>query len=73
MIKKHPAQIVSDIQTVKDQTEHILANYLENYAEYGMDGIANDIIDIIAAMEHVRCKLQHSMVKEDNGDAECYF
>lgn len=73
MIKKHPAQIVNDIQTVKDQTEHILANYLENYAEYGMDDIANDIINIIAAMEHVRCKLQHSKVKEDNDDAECYF
>ena len=73
MIKKHPAQIVSDIQTVKEQTEHILANYLENYAEYGMDDIANDIINIIAAMEHVRCKLQHSIVKEDNDDVECYF
>lgn len=72
MIKKHPAQIVSDIQTVKEQTEHILGNYLENYAEYGMDDIANDIINIIAAMEHVRCKLQHSTVKEDD-DAECYF
>ncbi len=73
MIKKHPAQIVSDIQAVKENTEHILSNYLGNYAEYGMDDIANDIINIIAAMEHVRCKLQHSIVKEDDEDAECYF
>lgn len=73
MIKKHPAQIVSDIQTVKEQTEHILANYLENYAEYGMDDIANDIINIIAALERVRCELQHSIVKEDNDDVEFYF
>lgn len=78
MIKKHPAQIVSDIQAVKEQTEHILANYLENYAEYEwtilqMDDIANGIINIIAAMEHVRCKLQNSIVKEDDNDVECYL
>ena len=82
MIKKHPAQIVSDIQTVKDQTvkdqtvkdqtEHILANYLENYADYGMDDIANDMICLIANLEVIRCKIEYSDVREES-DVNLYF
>lgn len=73
MMKKQPTTIVNDVRYVKKLTEDVLADYLKEYAEYGMDDIANDIINIIAALEHVRCKLQHSIVKEDDDDAECYF
>jgi hypothetical protein len=66
MIKKNPQSIVNRIENVKSEIEEILSDYLENYADYGMDDIANDMICLIANLEVIRCKIEHSDVREEN-------
>lgn len=72
MIKKNPQSIVNNIENVKSEIEEILSDYLENYADYGMDDIANDIICLIANLEAVRCKIEHSEVREENDVNLCF-
>jgi hypothetical protein len=57
---------------VKSEIEEILSDYLENYADYGMDDIANDMICLIANLEVVRCKIEHSEVREENDVNLCF-
>ena len=72
MIKKNPQSIVNEIENVKSEIEEILSDYLENYADYGMDDIANDMICLIANLEVIRCKITHSEVREES-DVNLYF
>lgn len=72
MIKKNPQSIVNNIENVKSEIEEILSDYLENYADYGMDDIANDIICLIANLEVVRCKIEHSEVREESDVNLCF-
>ena len=64
MVKKPTEQITDMVNTVKNHTEDILKIYQDEYAEYGMDDISNDLINICSYMEQVRMKLQYAMVKE---------
>lgn len=72
MIKKNPQSIVNNIENVKSEIEEILSDYLENYADYGMDDIANDMICLIANLEVVRCKIEHSEVREESDVNFCF-
>lgn len=72
MIKKNPQSIVNNIENVKSEIEEILSDYLENYADYGMDDIANDMICLIANLEVVRCKIEHSEVREESDVNLCF-
>lgn len=72
MIKKNPQSIVNKIENAKSEIEEILSDYLENYADYGMDDIANDMICLIANLEAVGCKIAHSEVREENDVNLCF-
>lgn len=72
MIKKNPQSIVNKIENVKSEIEEILSDYLENYADYGMDDISNDMICLIANLEVVRCKIEHSDVREESDVNLCF-
>lgn len=62
-VKKETSEIVDYIIRIKEMTDSALAEYLREYADYGMDDIANDLICIVANLEVVRCKLDHAVVK----------
>ncbi len=68
MVKKPTEQITDMVNTVKNHTEDILKIYQDEYADYGMDDISNDLINICSYMEQVRMKLQYAMVKEGDYD-----
>ncbi len=63
MLKKKATDLVECIQGVEQDVENILETYLEEYSEYGMDDIANDLISIQATLEVVRLKTQYAMIK----------
>lgn len=58
--------IVEDVVDTKVKTEFILDKYLDEYADYGMDDIANDLITVTAILETVRLKLQYAEVKKND-------
>lgn len=63
MLKKEPSELVQLIRSVEKSVETVLAKYLDEYSEYGMDDIANDLIGVQATLEVVRLKAQYAMVK----------
>lgn len=63
MLKKKATDLVERIQGAEQDVENILETYLKEYAEYGMDDIANDLISIQATLEVVRLKMQYAMIK----------
>lgn len=65
MLKKKATDLVECIQGVEQDVENILKTHLEEYSEYGMDDIANDLISIQATLEVVRLKMQYAMIKGD--------
>ena len=65
MLKKKATDLVECIQGVEQDVENILGTYLKEYSEYGMDGIANDLISVQATLEAVRLRVQYAMIKED--------
>ena len=68
MLKKETTELVEHIQRVEQDIENILKTHLEEYSEYGMDDIANDLIGIQASLEVVRLKVQYALIKgEQNG------
>ena len=65
MMKKETSELVQLIRNAEKDVETVLAKYLEEYSEYGMDDIANDLISIQATFEVVRLKTQYAMIKGD--------
>lgn len=65
MLKKKATDLVECIQGVEQDVENILETYLEEYSEYGMDDIANDLISIQATLEVVRLKMQYATIEGD--------
>ena len=63
MMKKETSELVQLIRNAEKYVETVLAKYLEEYSEYGMDDIANDLIGVQATLEVVRLKAQYAMVK----------
>lgn len=63
MLKKETSELVQLIRNAEKYVETVLAKYLEEYSEYGMDDIANDLIGVQATLEVVRLKAQYAMVK----------
>lgn len=65
MMKKETSELVQLIRNAEKDVETVLAKHLEEYSEYGMDDIANDLISIQATLEVVRLKTQYAMIKGD--------
>lgn len=65
MIKRNASDLVRKIESIKQGTEECLKEYLDEYAEYGMDNIANELIGIAANLEVVRCELKYAMVRKE--------
>lgn len=63
MMKKETSELVQLIRNAEKYVETVLAKYLEEYSEYGMDDIANDLIGVQATLEVVRLKAQYAMIK----------
>lgn len=64
MMKKETSELVQLIRNAEKYVETVLAKHLEEYSEYGMDDIANDLIGVQANLEVVRLKVQYAMIKE---------
>ena len=65
MLKKEPSELVQLIRNAEKYVETVLAKHLDEYSEYGMDDIANDLIGIQATLEVVRLKVQYAMIEGD--------
>lgn len=65
MLKKETSELVQLIRNAEEYVETVLAKHLDEYSEYGMDDIANDLIGVQATLEVVRLKAQYAMVKGD--------
>ena len=63
MMKKETSELVQLIRNAEKYVETVLAKYLEEYSEYGMDDVANDLIGVQATLEVVRLKAQYAMIK----------
>lgn len=63
MLKKETTELAEYIRGVEQDVENILEMHLEEYSEYGMDDIANDLIGIQASLEVVRLKVQYALIK----------
>lgn len=57
MLKKEPSKLVQLIRNAEKSVETVLAEHLNEYSEYGMDDIANDLISVQASLEVVRLKV----------------
>lgn len=55
--------LISRQAAIEAYLETVLAKHLDEYSEYGMDDIANDLIGVQATLEVVRLKAQYAMVK----------
>lgn len=62
-MKKNAAELIDNLNTVKDSLEIALEKYVEEYSEYGVDSIANSYINIIANIEALRLALKSEEVK----------
>ncbi|MBR2176318.1 MAG: hypothetical protein IJ861_05150 [Clostridia bacterium] len=63
MLKKKATELAEHIQKVEQDVENILKTHLEEYSEYGMDDIANELIGIQASLEVVRLRVQYALIK----------
>ena len=64
MIKREASRLVEMVKTEKNHVEDCLQIYQDVYADYGMDDISNDFINVASYLEQIRLKLQFAMVKE---------
>ncbi|MBQ6250191.1 hypothetical protein [Ruminococcus sp.] len=62
-MKKNAAELIDNLNTVKDSLELALEKYVDEYSEYGIDSIANTYIGIIANIEMLRLTLKNEEVK----------
>ena len=68
MLKKDGYDLSVKIKDIAEQTEELLSEHLEEYSEYGMDDIANELIGIIASLEVVRLRVAYAMTKDEEAD-----
>jgi len=61
-MKKNAAELIDNLNTVKDSLELALEKYVDEYSEYGADSIANSYISIIAKIEALRLTLKSEEV-----------
>lgn len=61
-MKKNAAELIDNLNTVKDSLELALEKYVDEYSEYGIDSIANTYIGIIANIEMLRLTLKNEEV-----------
>ena len=61
-MKKNAAELIDNLNTVKDSLEIALEKYVDKYSEYGIDSIANSYINIIANIEALRLTLKNEEV-----------
>lgn len=62
-MKKNAAELIDNLNTVKDSLELALEKYVDEYSEYGIDSIANSYIGIIANIESLRLTLKNEEVR----------
>ena len=61
-MKKNAAELIDNLNTVKDSLELALEKYVDEYSEFGIDSIANSYIGIIANIEALRLTLKNEEV-----------
>lgn len=65
MLKKEPSRLVQLICNAERSIEAVLAAYLNEYAQFGIDDdVATDLINIQANMEAVRLEVQYAQYEE---------
>ena len=66
MLKKEPSRLVQLIRNAEKSIETVLAAYLNEYAQFGIDDdVATDLINIQANMEAVRLEVQYAQYEEE--------
>lgn len=65
IVKKETDEITDEICLAKDKIENILKSYLNEYADYGWDSLANELTGIIAQLEAVNIELKYATVNEE--------
>lgn len=65
MLKKESSRLVQLIRNAEKSIETVLAAYLNEYAQFGIDDdVATDLINIQANMEAVRLEVQYAQYEE---------
>lgn len=63
--RKETSKITTDVENLKNLAEDCLGEYLnEYYSTYGVDDIASGLLNVIAELEVIRCKLEYAEIKE---------
>lgn len=66
MLKKEPSRLVQLIRNAEKSIKTVLAAYLNEYAQFGIDDdVATDLINIQANMEAVRLEVQYAQYEEE--------
>lgn len=64
-IKKEAADLLCDMQEVRQKLEHIVEVYLEEYADYGWDSFSETIANVTAQVFMEEMILKNAEVKKD--------
>ncbi len=63
IVRKKPDELVGKLSNIHDQMEHILKEYVEEYAEW--DGTATKVATIKAQISFLIAELKRAQVKEN--------
>ena len=64
-VKQDPSDLNARLNIITLKLEEIIADYLEEYAEYGWDNIAEDLTNVSAMIYAKRIMLQNAKVTKD--------
>lgn len=63
-VRKDTEEIIDMVFDAHDAVENILKLYLDEYADYGWDSMANELTGIIAQLEVIKMELLYATVKK---------
>lgn len=64
IVLKDTDKLTDEICEAKCKVENILKLYLDEYADYGWDSMANELTGIIAQLEVIKMELLYATVKK---------
>ena len=62
--RKDTSEITSKMEDLKNLADECLGEYIKEYSTYGVDDVASGLLNVIAELEVIKCKLRYAEIKE---------
>ena len=62
--RKETSEMTDKIEKLKNLADECLGEYIKEYSTYGVDDVASGLLNVIAELEVIKCKLKYAEIKE---------